>query len=230
MTCVKICGLRPGDDLRFTADKVVTHIGFVLVPQSRRYVEPSAVGDMVRTVPSDTVKSVGVFVNASVSTVDAIMKTARLEVAQLHGNETPSDCRQLREQGRTVWKSICVPLQHADVNRLAERVLQYAEVVDAILLDAAPPKEAGSVSGGHGVAWDWSILKEMAAACEGASLPPLWVAGGIRPDNVQSLLSNFRPYGIDVSSGVERAGRKDPNKIIELIKAVSRSEQQSNVS
>jgi len=176
------------------------------------------------------VKSVGVFVNESVSTIDGIMKTALLDVAQLHGNETPSDCRRLREQGRTVWKSISVPLQHADVNRLVEHILQYAEVVDAVLLDACPPKESGSVSGGHGVTWDWSSLKEMAAACEGGALPPLWVAGGIRPDNVQTLLSNFRPHGVDVSSGVERDGRKDPKKIVELIKAVSRSEQQSNVS
>lgn len=230
MTYVKICGLRPGDDLSFTEENAVTHVGFVLVPQSRRYVEPGAVGDIVRNMPSGTVKSVGVFVNESVNTVDAVMKTAQLDVAQLHGNETPSDCRRLREQNRTVWKSISVPLQHANVDRLAEQILQYAEVVDAVLLDAAPPKQAGRVSGGHGVAWDWSILNNIVAACKSVALPPLWVAGGIRPDNVQALLANFSPHGVDVSSGVERDGRKDSSKIIELIKAVSRSEQHSNVS
>ncbi|GLV12599.1 N-(5'-phosphoribosyl)anthranilate isomerase [Alicyclobacillus hesperidum] len=215
---VKICGLLPGDDLAFTKDSWITHVGFVMVPSSRRFVTPRAVLGMVEQV-RDQVQTVGVFSNADLESVQEAVRIAHLDVAQLHGSESVELCGSLQDAGCKVWKAIPVPLRNPDVKSILQACARYMPVVDAILLDAKPPKDAGGgVTGGHGVAFDWTILSDICTALDGF---PLWVAGGIAPENVDTLFRTCKPYGIDLSSGVETDGRKDAKRIAQLIKAVA---------
>jgi phosphoribosylanthranilate isomerase len=218
-TQLKICGLLPGDDLSFASHPAVTHVGFVFVEGSRRRVTPDQARALIRHLPSETY-AVGVFVNQPTDQIKRTVEEAGLAVAQLHGSEPPEDCRQLRQDGIRVWKAIPVPRENPNPRAIAEAMSRYVPDVDALLLDAAPPRSAGSVTGGHGASWDWSILTKVMDILGDASPPPLWIAGGLHPGNVQDLLRYFRPAGMDVSSGVEIGGRKSLVKIREMIEAV----------
>jgi phosphoribosylanthranilate isomerase len=218
-TQLKICGLLPGDDLSFASHPTVTHVGFVFVEGSRRRVMPDQARALIRHLPPET-SAVGVFVNQPTNQIKRTAEEAGLAVAQLHGNEAPEDCRRLRTDGIRVWKAISVPRENPDSHAIAEAIGRFAPDVDALLLDAAPPRGAGKVTGGHGTAWDWSIVGRVMDVLGEAALPPLWIAGGLHPGNVRDLLRCVRPAGIDVSSGVEIGGRKSQLKIREMIEAV----------
>ncbi|SFV00800.1 phosphoribosylanthranilate isomerase [Alicyclobacillus macrosporangiidus] len=211
---IKICGLRPGDDLSFADSPWVSHVGFVFVPASRRYVAPESVRNMVAQLEGRA-EAVGVFAGAGAEAVRAALARSGIRVAQLHGDEGPEVCDALREAGVQVWKSLSVAPSGEDAQALAARIETFAPHVDALLLDAAPPKSApASVSGGHGRPFDWRVLPTAIGMVRTRTvLPPLWVAGGIHSGNVGDLLSVFEPDGIDVSSGVETGGRKDPRRI-----------------
>ncbi len=226
MIHIKICGLQPGDDLSFTRYREITHVGFILVPASRRYVGPAEISVMAREVDASC-KKVGVYVNDAPATVIDSAKMAGLDVVQLHGNEDLQSCRQLKRAGFQVWKALSMPVAKYGAETLAAQMVEYAPFVDAVLLDAAPPKGAQtSVTGGHGVQFDWARLRAVEDLLQkqsgGVPLPPVWVAGGIRPDNVSSLLQEFTPYGIDVSSGVEVNQRKSIHQIEAMREAVKR--------
>jgi phosphoribosylanthranilate isomerase len=218
-TQLKICGILPGDDLSFASHPTVTHVGFVFVEGSRRCVTPDQARALIRYLPPET-RAVGVFVNQPTDQIRRTVEQVGLAVAQLHGSESTEDCRQLRTEGIRVWKAISVTRENPDPRTIAEAIVHYAAEVDALLLDAAPPRGAGNVAGGHGTAWDWSILGRVMDVLGDRALPPLWIAGGLHPGNVRDLLRCIRPAGIDVSSGVEVGGRKSTVKIHEMIEAV----------
>ncbi|MCL6453821.1 MAG: phosphoribosylanthranilate isomerase [Alicyclobacillus sp.] len=224
---MKICGLQPGDDLSFTAAPEISHVGFIFVPTSRRYVRPSAVRPMVEQLPASC-RAVGVFVNADLDAVRTAARTSGVEVLQLHGGESPAFCDALRADGFVVWKALSVPTDAQtpdDVRPVVDQALAFAGCVDGVLFDAAPPATAErSVTGGHGRIFTWRLLAGALEAsgwwASGFQRPQIWVAGGIRPENAAHLLAQFRPDGIDVSSGVEVEGRKSLRRIDELREAV----------
>lgn len=215
---VKICGIRPGDDLSFTAHQRVTHIGFIFVEASKRYVAPSSVRAICDGLARDC-EAVGVFADADCAEVLTVAEQSGIDVAQLHGSETTEMCQSLRGSGLKVWKSLQIPETGVDTAVIRRQIEAYLPVTDAILLDAKPPADA-QVSGGHGRAFDWRALSEIAPLFAESNW---WVAGGITPDNVQNLLAVCHPDGIDVSSGVEAAGRKQPKLIQELLEAVDKA-------
>lgn len=212
---VKICGLQPDDDLSFTEHPRVSYVGFVFVEASKRFVHPSSAIRATARLAADT-KAVGVFANATIDEMASTVALAGLDVAQLHGEESPEVCRALRQRGVKVWKAIQVPSEGLSLDVVRQDVHRYAACTDAILLDAKPPIGA-SVTGGHGQSFDWAVLEQIAHDIAGH---PWFVAGGIRPDNVDSLLSLCQPTGIDVSSGVERGGRKNSALIESLLTSV----------
>ncbi|MCL6632866.1 MAG: phosphoribosylanthranilate isomerase [Alicyclobacillus herbarius] len=217
---IKICGLQPGDDLSFTVHTQVQHVGFVFVSASRRYLSPEQARPLVRSLPASCT-AVGVMVDEDIDRIEAICERAELRHVQLHGRETPEFCRQLKTRGYTVWKALSVPdrVEGDLAVAMANRIRPFLDTVDGILLDAAPPARAQTVTGGHGRRFDWQVLPSLADLL-GSKRPPLWIAGGIRPDNVGECLSLFVPDGLDVSSGVEVGGRKSPERIQALIQAV----------
>ncbi|WP_245629109.1 phosphoribosylanthranilate isomerase [Alicyclobacillus shizuokensis] len=219
---VKICGIQPGDDLSFADTDLIAHVGFIFVSASRRYVHPRQVPALIRSLPASC-SPVGVVVDEEFDGVRQICDEAQIRHVQLHGRETPDFCQRLKNDGYTVWKSFSVP-ETVDENVavvIANRIRPYLQAIDGILLDSAPPAAEGSVTGGHGRRFAWSILPRLVDALGPEEMrPPLWIAGGIRPENVDECLACFVPDGLDVSSGVEVNGRKSRARIDALVGAL----------
>ncbi|MCL6515550.1 phosphoribosylanthranilate isomerase [Alicyclobacillus sp.] len=220
---VKICGLQPGDDLSFTDHPRVTHVGWVFVAESRRYVAPKLARRMIDDL-AGRAEPVGVFVNASREEILRVAEESGIRVAQLHGEETPALCAALRASGLRVWRSLAVR-DDERMDALARRLAAFAGQADALLLDAAPPKGTGGVTGGHGRTYDWRVLPQAVETARSLApaLPAIWVAGGLTSANVSQLFRWFIPKGVDVSSGVETDGRKDPRRILAFLDEVDRA-------
>ncbi len=200
---VKICGITNDSDAKAAVEAGCDALGFVFHRASPRYVEPQVVKAIVAGLPPFIV-SVGVFVNEEAKVVRDVMDVCGLDLSQLHGEESASYCETL---GRPVLKAI----------RLRDRgsLLALAEYrgranVRGFVVDAFSDRAYG----GTGQTVDWSLAKEAAQAC------CLLLAGGLTPENVGDAVRTVRPYGVDVSSGVERSpGQKDHEKIRSFIRA-----------
>jgi phosphoribosylanthranilate isomerase len=159
---------------------------------------------IVKTLPP-FVLAVGVFVNEEAKVVRNLMDSCGLALAQLHGDETAAYCEAL---GRPLLKAIRLQDRRSFLS-LAE--FQGRAGVRGFLVDAF----SADVYGGTGQVADWSL------AAEAASASPLLLAGGLTPENVAQAITQVRPYGVDVSSGVEASpGRKDHDKMRAFVQAV----------
>ncbi|ALA58708.1 phosphoribosylanthranilate isomerase [Nitrospira moscoviensis] len=200
---VKICGITNVEDAAAAVGAGADALGFVLYRQSPRYVDPAAVRAIVAGLPP-FVLTVGVFVNEEAGTVRKVMDECGLALAQLHGDETASYCEAL---GRPAVKAL----------RLKDRgtFLALAEFhgranVRGFLIDAY----SEHAYGGTGRTVDWTL------AAEAAHSAPILLAGGLTPANVAEAVRAVKPYGVDVSSGVEaRPGKKDLDKVKAFIRA-----------
>ncbi|GGG57739.1 hypothetical protein GCM10010918_08510 [Paenibacillus radicis (ex Gao et al. 2016)] len=167
----------------------------------------------LRAADGQPPQTVGVFVNASAEELRHAVSTAGLDVVQLHGEESPGFCRNVKQElGVDVWKVFSIRPETTEPPQSAEEKLApYKGVIDAVLIDTA--------GGGTGVAFDWQVIAEYRAAANAIGVP-LYVAGGLHPDNVTELLDGYMPDGIDVSSGVETEGHKDIDKIRLFVRKV----------
>ena len=194
---VKICGVTNESDALLAVALGADALGFVLAPSPRR-VAPDRVRDIARRVPGD-VLTVGVFRNELPERVLELAQRAGLKAVQLHGDESAADCRQVAEQIPTVIKAF--PAGHPGLDRIDD----YG--TDTVLVDGPRP--------GSGQVFDWSLA-------EGAprSRYRVILAGGLDADIVGSAIARVRPWGVDVSTGVEsEPGRKDPAKLRAFIEA-----------
>ncbi len=192
---IKICGIRRAEDIKIVNKYRPEYIGFIFA-DTRRYVSPELAGKLRRQLNGDT-KAVGVFVNAPVNTVRETVKTAGLDVVQLHGDEDREYIASL-DGICEIWKAV--------------RVRDGADIPDVdgaerILLDKYTDKEYG----GSGTAFDWSSVGEI------KTKKPLILAGGLNKENVKRGIEIFNPVCVDVSSSVETNGFKDEDKIREFI-------------
>ncbi|NCC49612.1 MAG: phosphoribosylanthranilate isomerase [Spartobacteria bacterium] len=195
---VKICGLTSAEDVRAVVALKPDAVGFVFWAPSKRYVTPRQVAEWAALIPSDILK-VGVFVDAGRDVILETVRQAGLEVVQLHGGEAPEACDGFPVQ---VWKAL-----HLD--RVDERSLS-AYQVDAFLIDSY----STDAPGGTGRCCDWRAVRTFV---EKVSTPVL-LAGGLESANVREALEQTRPWGVDVSSGVEKApGVKDRLLVKEFI-------------
>lgn len=205
MSCrVKICGLAREEDFRAAVEAGPDAVGFVFWPKSPRAVKASRVADWVRECPAPGVRRVGVFVNQPLSEVAGVVEKAGLDVVQLHGNESVDYMEALPVP---VWRAV-----HLD--RPPEGWARFP--VEALLVDSGTVE----MPGGTGVRVD----VERAAAFVETSPFPVWLAGGLNAGNVGQAISDVRPFGVDVSSGLERApGEKDPNAVRAFVRAARTS-------
>jgi len=201
MTKIKICGIKTINDAVAAMDAGADLIGFNFYPKSPRYVEVGMVRNIMSVVRQDgRAKTVGVFVNASVAEILATMETLGLNLAQLHGDETPEILKALNGKAFKAFRGI-----PENINGF-ER-----QDAPALLVDAA----VKGVYGGSGITADWN------GAAELAKKYPLLLAGGLMPENVAEAVGRVKPWGVDVASGVESApGEKDPNKMKAFVRAV----------
>jgi len=201
---IKICGITNADDALAAVAAGADALGFVFHKTSPRYVTVEVVRRIVALLPP-FVLPVGVFVNEDIKVVRDLMDSCRLALAQLHGDESAAYCEQL---GRPMLKAIRL--------RDMGSFLSLAEYkgragVRGFVIDTY----AASAYGGTGQTTDWSL------AAESAKTAAILLAGGLTPDNVGEAIVKVRPYGVDVSSGVEASpGKKDHAKVKAFIQAV----------
>ena len=200
---VKICGITNAEDAAVAVDAGADALGFVFYRKSPRYIEPTLARQIVMGLPP-LVIPVGVFVDEEQQVVRNIMDDCGLALAQLHGNESATYCREL---GRTVLKALRIK-DRSTFLALAE--FRGRAGVRGFVLDAY----SDQAYGGTGQVIDWQLAAEVAKAAN------MLLAGGLTPGNVEKAIQAVRPYGVDVSSGVELApGKKDHEKIRAFIRA-----------
>lgn len=214
---VKICGITNTEDALVATEAGADYLGFILYPRSPRYVDSGTVrhiGAAVREAGHSEVQFVGVFVNSPADEIAAVLDAACLDWAQLHGDEPPEALATLA--GRA-YKA----LRPASLDQALAAAAAYGAPPDqrpALLIDAYHPQHYG----GTGQPGDWAL-----AAAVVARDPGLLLAGGLTPDNVAAAIAAVHPWGVDVSSGVERSpGRKDHDLVRRFLAAVRAAEPQ----
>nr|WP_306671162.1 phosphoribosylanthranilate isomerase [Endozoicomonas sp. SESOKO1] len=191
---IKICGITRVDDGLVAADSGADAIGLVFYRKSRRSVTVEQAVEIVRVLPP-FVSVVGLFVDASDQLIQSVLDAVPLSLLQFHGNETEAECARW---GIRYMKAFRVRPDIA----VTAMVAPYATAC-GYLLDSYKPGEAG----GTGESFDWDLIPHELNK-------PLVLAGGLSPDNIAQAINRVRPYGVDVSSGVEsRPGIKDHDKI-----------------
>jgi len=199
MVKVKICGITNVDDALEASELGADALGFVFYRESPRYVSPDQAKEIIQRLPP-FITTVGVFVDMPPIEVEEIMRHVSLDMTQLHGHESP-DAYAL---GRKVIKAIRVK-ELIDL----ERLQHYR--VSAFLLDTYAQESFG----GTGQIFNWDI------ALHAKQFGKIILAGGLNPGNVEKAVQWVKPYGVDVSSGVEeRKGKKDRRKMELFIKRV----------
>lgn len=200
MVRIKVCGITSVEGVIAAVDGGAHALGFIFAASPRR-VDPSLARRIIRYLPPFITK-VGVFVNADRQEVIEIADYCHLDVLQFHGEETPGYC-----QG---WQQPVIKAFRVRDRSFLDEMPKYR--VAAYLLDTFVPGKMG----GTGSSFNWELAREAKL------LGPVILAGGIKADNVEKAITTVKPFAIDVSSGVEKNGRKDPQKIRSLLAAVRR--------
>jgi phosphoribosylanthranilate isomerase len=192
---VKICGVTSEEDALLAVAMGADAVGFVFAPSPRQIAIDHA-RDIARRLPPE-VLTVGVFRDEAPQRVADIVHRAGLRAAQLHGQEKPDEVAWVRQRVGVVFKAFPAG------SPALERAKEYG--ADVVLIDSHAP--------GSGEVFDWSLA-------EGAPVGRRFVlAGGLTPANVAEAVERVRPWGVDVSSGVEASpGRKDPVKVRDFIR------------
>ncbi len=194
MVSVKICGITNVEDAQMAVEAGADALGFVFYAPSPRCVTPERARQIICTLPP-FITTVGLFVDAAAAAINDIAKQCGLDRIQLHGRETPEFCKAVL---RGVIKAFRIKNAESLSNLPSYRVSAY-------LLDAYVE---GALPGGTGSAFAWEL------AAQAKPYGPVILAGGLTPETVADAIVQVRPYGVDVSTGVERApGLKDHRKV-----------------
>jgi phosphoribosylanthranilate isomerase len=200
MVRIKICGITNIEDALLAVDLGTNALGFIFYKESKRYIEPDSALGIISNLPP-FVTTVGIFVNQDLDEIINIRDKVGFDIFQLHGDESPSFCKQL---GKNVIKTIRI-----EDNLNPKEIAPYP--VHAILFDSYSTKDFG----GTGESFSWQILKDFDRS------KTIILSGGLTPENVTQAIQIVNPYAVDVSSGVEDyPGKKNPEKLRRFIKAV----------
>jgi phosphoribosylanthranilate isomerase len=203
MVKVKICGITEVYDALSAVTYGADAIGFILYCKSKRYVDPKTVRFISKKLPPFITK-VGVFVNEDRNAVLEILSYCGLDFAQLHGDESPDDCRYIGRE--RVIKAFRIK-EEDDVKAIEN----YVDCVSAVLLDTYSESEYG----GTGRTFNWDIAKKVIDRFE----VPVILSGGLTPENIKEAVKSVLPFAVDVSSGVEeKPGKKDLSKVKDFIR------------
>lgn len=200
MTNIKLCGLSRIEDIRAANALQPGYIGFVFAPKSRRFVSPQTAKILKQSL-SPHILAVGVFVDAPLQTVAALLCEGVIDLAQLHGTEDETYIAQLRAlTDKPLIQAFCVK---------TAREVQLAEKssADFILLDAGA---------GSGTVFNWDWLRTIQR--------PYFLAGGLDASNVREAIRTLHPFAVDVSSGIEYNHKKDLRKMAAFVDAVRKED------
>tara|TARA_B100000686_G_scaffold331243_1_gene394506 strand:- start:840 stop:1490 length:651 start_codon:yes stop_codon:yes gene_type:complete len=208
----KICGINDPEAMRAAIAGGASHVGLVFYEPSPRSLSPGEAMALATVVP-ERVEKVGLFVDPENEQIDKTLMVVKLDMLQLHGDETPDRVRDLKVRtGKRVMKVIKVSEPEDLV-----RAEAYVRIADALMFDAKPPKGMKeALPGGNAISFDWRILSE-------CTWPLPWMlAGGLTKENVATAVELSGARIVDISSGVEDIpGRKKVEKIAEFLRAVS---------
>ncbi len=193
---IKICGLFRSCDAEYINEAMPDYAGFVFYEKSHRFVDSSQAAKLREKIVH-TVKTVGVFVNHEPEYIQRLVESGVIGIIQLHGNEDDAYIARLRAKlpHARIWKAF-------QVRSAADMVLAQNSSADMVLLDNGY---------GTGQCFDWSFAD--------AFKRPMILAGGLNAENIPAAIERFRPFALDVSSGVETDGVKDRNKILAAVAA-----------
>ncbi len=201
MTKIKLCGLSRICDIETANRLKPEYIGFVFAENSRRRIAPED-ACMLKERLSPGIRTVGVFVRESAETVAGLLESGTIDMAQLHGGEDEAYIRHLRRLTRK-------PLIRAfRVEMPADIAAAEQSSADHVLLDSG--------EGGTGAVFDWRLSGQMKR--------PYFLAGGLTPENVGEAVRKFRPWAVDVSSGIETDGWKNNDKMAAFVAAVRKED------
>lgn len=193
---VKICGITNMKDALLAAEYGADFLGFIFT-KSKRQIQPEKARKIIKRV-KNVVTTVGVFMDDSLEFIKKVIQEAEIDIVQLHGKETPEFCQKIEKR---VIKRIHV--NNYDTHQTLIRKMRDFSVF-SFLLDPGT---------GSGKTFDWTIASNINL--------PLIIAGGLNPNNVKEMIQLLHPFGVDVSSGVEKKiGKKDPEKIRRFIEEV----------
>ena len=196
----KICGIKNEDTLICCEDNSVDFFGMIFYPKSPRNISIEDASNLQKKSENLNINGVGVFVNKNIYEIEDIIKKVRLKYVQLHGSEDEEYIKNLKRIGVKVIKSISI----SNINDL--RNVSNYNSSDYFLFDYKPMKN--ELPGGNAKSFDWNILKNL------NTNKPWFLSGGISIRNIQEILNDINPFGVDLSSGVEKElGIKD-NHII----------------
>lgn len=193
---VKICGITNISDAIAAVDFGADALGFVFFEGSPRYISPEAAAAIINQLPPFTT-TLGVFVDEKPEQVEKIIALTRIDIVQFHGNEPPGMCDVSRHSIKAIRVKSLESLDPLN---------NYKDRVSAFLLDTFTP----DVLGGTGQIFNWDI------AVYAKQFGRIILAGGLTPDNVAKAVKRVRPYGVDVSSGVESKKREKDHKKMKL--------------
>ena len=197
---IKICGIQNENTLLCCEKNNVNFFGMIFYQKSPRNISIENASYLQKISENLNINGVGVFVNKNISELEEIINSLKLKFVQLHGSEDETYIKKIKRNGVKVIKSISVS------KRDDLREINKFQSIDYFLFDYKPLK--GELPGGNAKSFDWSLLNNFKIT------KPWFLSGGINIDNIQQINNDINPYGIDLSSGVEKElGIKD-NRII----------------
>ena len=200
----KICGIKNEETLICCEDNNVDFFGMIFYPQSPRNISIEDASNLQKKSEKLNINGVGVFVNKNINEIEDIIKKVKLKYVQLHGSEDEEYIKTLKRIGVKVIKSISI----SNINDL-KNISNYNSS-DYFLFDYKPMKN--ELPGGNAKSFDWNILKNL------NTNKPWFLSGGVTIKNIQEILNDINPFGIDLSSGVEKElGIKDNHFIDNFI-------------
>jgi len=200
-TSIKLCGFKNIDDIIFATSLDINYLGMIFVENLPRSIDINTAIQATRICKEKNIKSVGVFLNQDTDIVDKVLSKVDLDVLQLHGTESIADYR--------IFKKDIIKTLHVSKDSVSMSEELDFENTD-FLLDAS----SEHLQGGSGKCFDWNILNDV-------PVEKLFIAGGLKPDNIIDLLSKYTPKCVDVSSGIEKIiGHKDHNLMSDFVEKI----------
>lgn len=200
MTRVKLCGLSRPCDIETANRLKPEYVGFVFAASSKRYISLEKAAECKRLLDK-TIQAVGVFVDETPETIAHLLNSGIINLAQLHGGEDAAYIRQLRQlTDKPIIKAF-------RIRTAGDTEVINGSTADFVLLDSGA---------GTGTAFDWRLIQNIHR--------PYFLAGGLDADNVPAAVQSLHPFAVDVSSGIETNGVKDPIKMAAFIAAVRKED------
>jgi len=204
----KICGIKNVDTLICCENNNVNYFGMIFYSKSPRNISFENANILQKKSKSLNIKGVGVFVNKNINELEELIKNLKLRFIQLHGSENEQYIKTLKKNDVTVIKSISIN----NKNDLSE-IYKY-QSADYFLFDYKPLKS--ELPGGNSKSFDWNLLKNLETD------KPWFLSGGVNINNIKQILNDINPFGIDLSSGVEKElGIKDNGIINNFIEKLN---------